>query len=31
MKLEYYPVEKLKEDILKILGKYLISHNIKFS
>jgi predicted nucleotidyltransferase len=23
MKLEYYPVEKLKEEILKILGKYL--------
>ena len=23
MKLEHYPVEKLKEDILKILGKYL--------
>ena len=23
MKLEYYPVEKLKEDILKILNKYL--------
>jgi uncharacterized protein len=23
MKLEYYPVEKLKEDILKILSKYL--------
>jgi uncharacterized protein len=23
MKLEYYPIEKLKEEILKILGKYL--------
>ena len=23
MKLEHYPVEKLKEEILKILGKYL--------
>lgn len=29
MKLEFYPVEKLKKDILKIAGKYLDLKNYK--